>query len=269
MEDEVLTLDPSESVSEDVSDAPEVEASETPTEEVPTPEAPPEPPKISFDDDQQKFIDEVIVSKQVAKRKEAERQVQELESKLAELKPVEDNARPELPPEPDPFDDDYESKMGDYREAVAAQAKWDVEDSIRQEYEQRQQEEAIRQQAAALQGELQAYDQRAEEMGISSEDLQTFGMRLDQQGLNMNDNPALVHHIIRMENGPAVTAHLANNPQAVFELQQMSPMEQGAYLANIKTRSRKKAPSAPPPVDVPDGKAPPSSDPLLKGAVFE
>jgi hypothetical protein len=114
---------------------------------VESPETPPEPPPVVFSDEQQaKFNSEI--GKKVGKQREAERERDEeraravaAEQELATLKAPQ---RPEIPPTPDPYDDDYEGKMKARDDALVQTAQYDAQANAYQA-----QEQALEQQQAA------------------------------------------------------------------------------------------------------------------------
>lgn len=258
---------------------------ETPAENPETPpegaesEAPPaaegvQPePKVEFSDEQQAFINEKIVGKRVAKQKEAERQAEEerkkreeAEAELAKLKQPE---RPVVPDMPNPYDDDFESKLQAREEAIVAQAKYDGQQALAQQQEQQRQYQAQQEAAAEQQRRVVAYSGRAEKLGIEPQELQQAGHTVAQMGVADD----VVNHILSDEQGPSITVYLAKNPMAIEEMHGMSPMQAAIYIENqVKPKAVGSRPSptpSPNTVETPQGSGMPEGERGPKGATFE
>ena len=82
-------------------------------------------------------------------------------------------------------------------------------------------------------------------------------------------------HILKDEDGPLITQHLAANPQDGYQLAQMSPFAVGSFLDGIKVKAsalKPKTSNTPAPADTlnghgvdPDGK----KHPALQGVIYD
>lgn len=228
----------------------------------------PKETKVEFTPEQQEVFDSVI-AKKTFKQREAERKAQDLERQVQELQAkLPKSGRPEVPPPPDPYDADYEDKLRQRDEALTAAAAYDAqEDAVK-----RQQEAAYRQRQEAEQEELvksaQSYKERADKIGLDPTELQNAGNALAQFGIPDD----LTRFILKDEQGPLMTTYLARNPTVLEEMQGMSALEMGAYIASTvkpqlaTARTRTKAPD---PADVLDGGGSPPVERGPKGATFE
>ena len=98
------------------------EASATPQGEPEASQEPSEAPEPdAFTPEQQAFINDNIVAKQVAKRGQAEREAEELRAQLKELqesaRPPEEDPKPTVPTEV--WADDYDKQVAKYEEDLA------------------------------------------------------------------------------------------------------------------------------------------------------
>lgn len=230
----------------------------------------PEDKPPMFNDEQQAVFDREIGRKTAALRdkereaEEAAARAQELEQKLAEMQAPQ---RPEVPPMPDPYDDDFEQKIQDRDKILQEAAAYDAQQRLRQEYEEslaRQQQE---QELTQLAEQVQTYSDRAEKLGIKPDELQRAGAAVARFGID----EGISKFILGEEQGPAMTVYLAEHPMELDKMQQMDPYRAAIYIENeIKPRvanARSGAKTPPPPVDTPKGAAPPADD--LPGVVYE
>lgn len=253
---------------EETAEAPETEA----TEETEQPEETPEERKarIEFTEEQQEYINNHIVARQVAKRKEAERELEELRAKAQQFEQQQQpDGRPVIPDPPNIWDDNYEEKVKARDEAIREAAAWDAQEQARQEWEQRQAYEQQQKEQQQLLERVGTYTNRAKEFGIDEKDLQVAGNAVAQFGIP----EPLIQYILDDDAGPAITMHLSRNFQELAELNQMDPIRAAVYVATqIKPRAERNAKrrSAPPePVDNPRGGGVPEKDRGPAGATYE
>jgi len=232
------------------------------------PDSEPEEKKTEFTPEQQEVFNKVIGEK-TFKQREAERKLQAAEKELADLRAkLPQEQRPQIPQMPDPYDADYDKKVLERDKAIKEQAAYDA----RQQTLQEQEANAIRMRQEAQQAELvkraTTYAERAEKMGIDSNDLQNSANALAQYGISDD----LTQFILKDDQGPLLTTYLARNPVALEELQGLSPIELGHHIAvSIKpnlapARTRTQAPDPP---DVLDGGGSPPTERGPKGATYE
>jgi hypothetical protein len=261
MSDEALKID----IDQDDDQIP-TESPETP------PETPPEPPPVVFSDEQQaKFNSEI--GKKVGKQREAERERDEeraravvAEQELAALKAPQ---RPEIPPTPDPYDDDYEGKMRLRDDALVQTAQYDAQANAYQA-----QEQALQQQQAAdanktLLESVTTYSDRADKLGITTQELQQAGNVVAQHGIG----DEVAEYILADEQGPNITMYLAQNPLEMETIRNMHPMQASVYIySTIKAKAVSARPTPNPisePTEVLRGAGQPEGDRGPSGAVYE
>lgn len=230
-------------------------------EEAPTEEA----PKEEAEDENAKAIRDAAFKAREAKREaaEAKRQLEEAQRKLQEYEaPV----RPDIPPPPDPYDDNFAQKVA-HRDALIAQAaRWDQQQAFVQQQAQQAKQEEFNRQQEKLRETVTAYSGTAEKLGIAAHELQQAGMTVAQYGINDD----IANHILTDELGPSITVYLAKNPLEMDKLSVMSPIKAAAYIeANIKPKARKPPPTlAPEPIPSLKGSGMPEKDDTF-GATFE
>jgi len=255
---EVVTETPAEVATEAVTEAPVVAEDEhTPPEDF-TPAQ-----KEAF----RKAIDKKVWQRKEAERKAdaAEQALQEAREKLAKYEaPI----RPDIPPVPDPYEDNFAQKAA-YRDAMIVRA-------AQFDYEQQQQAQFNLQRAAQAKAEQEqeqlktvvtTYSKTAEKMGITAEKLATAGSYVAQFGIPDN----LAQHILLDDQGPAVTVYLADNPLELEKLVGMNPLRAAAYIeSTIKPNARKAPPPVvPKPVDSVKGSGIAEKERGVPGTVYE
>lgn len=259
---------PVEAVEQDEPQVDEVEA---------TSEAPPEEQQEGarkapeFSSDQQQFINEHIVAKQVAKRKEVERQYHEMQQELEKLRTSQpqEAGRPAIPAMPDPWEDNFEQRVQARDDAILSAAKWDAQQEIEQQYTQHQQQQRQYEAQQQLATAVESYTERAKGLGIEPNDLAKAGEALSSFEMDQS----LVEHILMDDEGPAVTMHLARNLHEANELSRMSPIRAAAYIEREirpkAIRNLKRRTSAPEPIENPKGSGAAEKSRGPKGAVYE
>lgn len=210
-----------------------------------------------------------IISEKAYEARQAKREKEELARRLAEIeaqKPKE--TRPNVPPIPDPWDDNFEEKVRQRDEALAKASAYDAQQRIIQEQEQAREQERLQKQQQELATRVTTYSERAKQLGIEAQELAQAGQRLSGQ---VSDDVA--SYILDNEQGPLMTKYLSANPLELDRLQSMNPMQAAVYLeTQVKPKAaqlgRKKVSQAPEPVETLNGGgAAPERGP--KGAKFE
>ncbi len=225
---------------------------------------------VTFDERQQAKFNEEI-GRKVAKQREAERVAseernrrEELERKLAELQaPV----RPDIPPVPDPYDQDFQAKS-QFRDAMIAKAaQYDAQ--VR--WNQQQIEDARAKEAAKGQQVLQqtavTYAETAAKLGVQAQELQQAGAAVAQYGIN----DRLATRILKDERGPEITVYLSKNLQDLDALSNMEPEDAAVYIETvIKPKAKRGPPTlAPAPVETLKGSGSPEGYTGPDGATYE
>jgi hypothetical protein len=204
--------------------------------------------------------------------KQAQRERDEARAELERLQRAEQERQAaqyaEIPPMPDPFDDDYDAKVKARDSALLAKAQFDAQQATLAQQAKLRQEEAQRAKIAEFQQSVAAYSQKAVELDIKPEELQTAAKAVEQYGLSDD----LVLHILGDSEGPLITKYLAANPLEGVELAQMSPYAVGVKLESIKEKAKvlkPKVTKAPPPSEKLEGSsAAPENYQHIKGASF-
>ena len=210
-----------------------------------------------------------IIAEKAFEARQAKREKEELAKRLADIeaqKPTEQ--RPNVPAMPDPYDDDFETKVRARDEQLLKQAQFDAQQSLLQQQAQQAQlaeQQKAQQELANRAGE---YAKRATALGVDSQELQQAAQRI--QGF-VNDDVA--GYILDSDKGPLITKYLASNPLELDKLSTMSPMQAGEYMASVKAKAaefgQKKVTSAPEPVETIQGGGVASEHPALKGATWK
>jgi len=196
--------------------------------------------------DQAEQVDEVALAKQKAneafskqygEKKQLERELEAERAKTAECERKQREAMQasvaEIPPLPDPFDDNYESKIKARDEALRANERFNADQQAQQQRQQLAQQQAAQAKQLELNASIETYSKKAISLGIEQSELQAAGAAVANYGLPDD----LVMHILKDSDGPLITKHLAANPQDGYQLATMSPYAVGSFIDNIKSKA--------------------------------
>ena len=105
-------------------------------------------------------------------------------------------------------------------------------------------------------------------MGITPQELQAAGAIV--QGYNLPGET--IQRILNLDHGAGATLHLSKNPEALYQLSQMSVADAAVYIEmTLKPAAKKfiKSPNTtPPPAGTLKGKGKPDSERGPKGTVY-
>lgn len=259
MEAEQITIDDVEPVAEAQEETPEVEA-EQETEESPETDKEEseeseegdkeeEKPKakVEFSPEQQEAVNQIAAKtaeRYLKKLEQAEAEKQQYLEQLNQLQPrqQQDPGRPQIPPIPDPFDDDYEQRVSQRDNALREAAIYDAVMAAKGYHEQTQRQQQEMEYQQHLYKEVESYSNRAKRAGISEAELQIAG-----QTVSPELSESLVTHILADDKGPLITKYLAANLDELAKVKAMDPMRAAVYLAmEIKPKAAGKPASRPP-----------------------
>jgi preprotein translocase subunit SecD len=154
-------------------------------------------------------------------------------------------------------------------DALVQTAQYDAQANAYQAQEQALQQQQAADASKALVESVTTYSDRADKLGITTQELQQAGNVVAQHGIG-ND---IAQYILADEQGPNITMYLAQNPLEMEAVRQMSPMQAAVY---IDTQVKAKAVSARPtpnpisePTEVLRGAGQPEGDRGPKGAIYE
>ena len=235
-------------------------------EEALEPEAKKAPPPLT--PEQQESVNEAI-GKKVAKQREAERQAQEYQAQLAEaqkrLQQYEAPVRPDIPPPPDPYEDNFAQKVAHRDAMIAKAAQFDAEINWRNTQEQQRQQQIAAEERAKVVKTVGTYSEVATKLGITSEELAEAGSKIAPY---VPDRLAL--RILNDASGPEITTFLAKNLVELDKVTRMSPEDGAVYLETvIKPAAKRPTPKlAPEPTDKLSGASMKESGRGPKGAQY-
>jgi hypothetical protein len=160
-------------------------------------------------------------------REALEARLQEIEAKQAP------QSRPEIPPLPDPYDEDFDAQMKARDAKILEAAKYDARQETLYQQQQQQREQQQRQKQTELETLANSYAQRAAKLNITGDMLKAAGETVAAVGIS----DQLAEHILQDEQGPLITTYLARNPGEIEALQNLTPFKAALYLEQkIKTR---------------------------------
>lgn len=209
------------------------------------------------------------IAEKAYKEREARRRADDLERRLKEL---ESKQNPEfdgvVPSMPDPFDDDFDSKVRAREEALQRKARADAIAMQQREAEAEAQRKREREEFEQQQ-KLQAdFKKNASDLGVDQQSLADAA----QAVINYGVTPDIENAILSDANGPLMLQYLAANPLELSDLIEANPLRAGMLLADVKSKSlslKPKLSSAPPPPQALDGRGAPQKERGPKGATFE
>lgn len=243
---------------------------EAPQETTETPPETTEPIKEpALTEGQQKTFNDAIGNK-VKLYRDEQRKNQELQNQLTDLQdkiPV--AARPDVPPMPDQYADDFADKMKVRDTALVAQGDFDRNERIASETNLANQQTHARKQSEAIQTAKNTYDTRGDSLGIKSEDIAPAWSALVNNGVNVY----VQAHLLDQPTGPQIVDYLAKNPMEMEKLATMSPMNAAIFidseLKGSAAGAAKKIQLAPAPVETLRGNGAREGSRGPKGATFE
>jgi len=231
-----------------------------------------EPAKVEFSEAQQKVFDTAIAKKGLtAKKAEIASQaaIGDLQQQLtAAQSQLPQSIRPTIPELPDKYDEDFAGKMATRDQAIQEASTFDANQQAAQQLLNNQALAAQQTQQKASQDLAETFVGRSEKLGVSKENLQTAIETVAAYG-GLGD---VANVVMENENGPLITAYLAENPAEVLAIQKLPPMQGVAYLvSNVmpKAVANKPSPGAPAPVDGLSGNGTTVSDEGPAGATYE
>ena len=228
-------------------------------------------PKVKFTQEQQRIFDREI-GRKIAKQREAERELEALRQRLNEIEQrqsdVGDPNMIEIPPMPDIWDDEYESKVAARDKALEERALAKARMQALEDQRMRQLQEQQRREAEDLRAKAQTYTERAVDLGVSPDELKVAGRVVASVGMD----DSLVKYILTSEEGPAITVALSESPADLEALATMDPVSAAVHLErNIvpKVKRKVKRQRPPEPVETLRGSGVPEEERGPKGATYE
>jgi hypothetical protein len=244
MGEEAFSYDGPEEVAETVTDVvvepvKEAETKQPEVEEKPQePEAKKAPPPLT--EEQQAVVNDAI-GKKVAKQREAERKAQEYEQQLAEarqkLQQYEAPVRPDIPPPPDPYEDNFAAKVAHRDAMIAKAAQFDARQDAQREQEAARQQQAAAEQKQKLAKAEEDFIKNGTNLGIDRDELYAASMRVAPHiagpiGLRVLNDPQ----------GPEIAQYLDKNPLELDKLARMEVFDAAIYIENTIKPKAKRAP---------------------------
>jgi len=216
-----------------------------------------------------KRINELTFKRHEEKRKreaiEAENERLRKEIEASRMKPKEIV----IPPLPDPYDPEFETKVKERDQALQAKAKADADLAANRKHA----EETL----ASQQRERQEFlMKRTEDMFAAGEKL---GIKKDEMALAEQKvalfikDGSLADFILSQDDSALIVRYLSSSAVELEKISQMSPVAASAYIATkIMPKAAKlkpDLPNTPDPLDIPKGGPGKKKDPFLTGVTFE
>ncbi len=230
-------------------------------------------------------VDEVAIAqekanaafnKQYGEKKQLER---DNAAQAAQLKQFQDAERQRqaaqvgnIPPMPDAFDDDFDSKVKVRDDAIIAQANYNTQNQAFLQQEQLNQHNAAQAKQAEHDKVLQEHSARVTSLGIKPDEM----LAAENTVINYNYPAELLTHIAADKESPLIIKHLAANPHDGYELAQLvatNPYAVNGFLETVRAKAsalKPKTSSTPNPTKDISGKGVTPSDSYknISGATF-
>ena len=209
----------------------EVEQDEIAEDESPSDLAPDSDPGHEEKTESQINQDKVqeVINRKHWEAKESERKLLAAQKELEQYR-AQQQAAPNVPDLPDPFDDDYGAKMQQRDQAMRQRLEWESRQRYEQTSQQARQQEAQERLNKELYEKQTKYVQRAKDSGITEQDLQAIGSAIANYGLRDD----LVVEILDDKDGPLIAKHLAANPMKMEELSSLTPYQSARYIETLR-----------------------------------
>ena len=179
--------------------------------------------KVQFDPEQQEKLNEIVGGVRMKARSEAQElkaRNDALEARLSQIEAQQPamGAPPNVPPQPDPFDDQFEAKLTAREQALVEQTRWEEQQRAQQEIERITAEERNQQEAMALHQKGLEFNRRAREFGISEQEQQTAVQKITDARVN----PLVLEELLESPNGPALVQSLAKDTNKLLDVAEKS-----------------------------------------------
>jgi len=244
------------------------------TEEVSTEPKEPATPKVKLTPNEQIVVDK-IRNKEVFKRHETERELEEANRKLAQIEADKPKAiAPEVPaiPDPDDFPDDEEGlKVANAArdKAIVERANFDRDALQNEENATAAIEKHQREIVENAQVQAKSYNDNAKDFGLDPDTTVKNAAIIGKSGMSGQ----VQSHIVADDKGPLIIDYLVRNPLELEKINNMEPMKVDNYLTNElkpKLAGAVKSTNAPAPAEVINGGGTPEQeDPVLLGAEWK
>jgi len=183
--------------------------------------------------DSEKQVNQDAINKRISQKhfeaEQAKREAAEYKRKLDEYEAQNRQQAPQVMERPDPFDDDYDSKLQAYEQSVRDAARYEYAQEQQTQYQQQQQQQLMQQQQAETEKKGKAFTQRAKEFGIDEAELTQSVQTVVGSGLSGDVGAYLLDH----PEGALIVKHLAANFDEIEKLNGMNPFQAGSYVDNV------------------------------------
>lgn len=197
------------------------------------------------------------VGKQHFKFREEERghaatkqQLEEAQAKLVAIEAA--KPKPEIPPMPDSFDEDFDTKMAARDQAIISKAQFDAQQGVFAQQQESVKQAQVDAQAKTINDAVAVYQSKTTELGLKQEEIDAAGNIV--AGYVSQD---VAMFLLSDPDGPLMTKHLADNPLELDALRNMTPMQAAITLnSTVRAASQKLKPqqtNTPAPAETLDG----------------
>ena len=199
---------------------------------------------------------------------EAKREAAELQVEVTRLKAqLPQEQRPVIPELPDPYDADYPAMIQAHTEAVGKAATFDANQATQTEATNQANFKAQQKLQKEWVDRAQTYSERATELKIDPQQLQSAGAIV--AGYRLNDD--VTSYVMERKDGPVITTYLAAHQDQLDTVSRMSPTQASVYIETVispKASASVGISGAPEPADSLSGGGAPPTQRGPKGATY-
>ena len=214
------------------------------------------------------------INKQTFAQRQAERERDELKTRLEELEqkaqPVLSNV--DIPPIPDSWDENYEAKIRERDTAIQQKARFEASESQKLERQAEAQRKSEREHFNRQQELSETLASSSKKLGIDKAVLdQSQEVLVKQINDSGRDMTRIVDRLLSDPMGGLMIQHLATNQLDMHDIIYASPEDAGFLLAEVKQKAallKPKSSSAPSPATTLDGRAAPQKERGPVGATY-
>jgi len=202
------------------------------------------------------------------KREAAENRILELEGKIKASEAESEEIQ--VPPMPDPTDQDYDAKLAAREVALKKLGEIEARKKLEKEEKQRAIQEAIDAQSREIQTHVDTMFASGETLGITKESL----VESDKKVAQFVTDAGVAKYILAHESSPLLITYLASAAETLAQLGKMDPIRATEFLlTKVIPEAEKLRPdvtNTPDPPEIPEGRgASPAKDPFLEGVTME
>lgn len=188
----------------------------------------------------------------------------------AELDELKGTGKPvEIPPMPDRYDADFETKMAERDDAIRRAAEQDAQAEQTEAERKKNEEEQATAAQAEVQAKVETFDKNMIDAGLDPAATKKAADTVIEAGISVDFQDALLED----PDGPLFVQYLAQNPVELDSMSRMSSYQRFNHMNGLREKVQllrpKTSNAPPPPTTLEGGGAPETKESWEEGAVYE